>query len=208
MRKTTAINLTGQKFNRLTALEAIPGTSTTSRRWRCLCDCGVETTVTTDNLRAGRVKSCGCARLDAAAANAKKSITHGMTNTPTYKSWRSMKDRCSDTNNQDYGGRGIKVCSRWVDSFESFLADLGERPERHTLDRINTDGDYEPSNCRWSDKTTQARNRRVSRFLTINGEKVPLMQVAEEVGLSKTAAQYYFSLAQRLKDHYGFLPTP
>jgi hypothetical protein len=86
--------------------------------------------------------------------------------TPTYKSWAAMKNRCCDpgaTHYQHYGGRGITVCDRWLKSFADFLADMGERPEGHTLDRIDNDGNYEPSNCRWATPKQQAANRRPSR---------------------------------------------
>ncbi len=113
--------------------------------------------------------------------------THGMTRSPTYRSWESMKRRCTketDPKYVDYGGRGIKVCERWLNSFESFLADLGERPERTTLDRFpNNDGDYEPGNCRWATIRQQSMNKRSNIIVDFGGERVPLKVVSERTGI-------------------------
>lgn len=89
-------------------------------------------------------------------------VTHGMTNTPIYKTWKRMKDRCSNPNNKNYkyyGGRGIKVCDRWVNSFENFYEDMGDKPKGLVIDRINNDGNYEPNNCRWVTITENNRNK-------------------------------------------------
>lgn len=105
---------------------------------------------------------------------------------PTYRSWETMKARCNNPNDpsySDYGGRGITVCDRWSSSFINFLEDMGERPKATTLDRIKVDGNYEPSNCRWSDAATQARNKRSNRFVTFGGKRVPLVVVAEATGV-------------------------
>jgi hypothetical protein len=116
------------------------------------------------------------------AATAK---THGMSATQTYRAWQNMRARCECQSNPgypDYGARGIRVCERWSRSFEAFLADMGEKPEGHSLDRINNNSDYEPSNCRWASRTTQQRNRRTCRMLTINGEARALSEWCEIYG--------------------------
>jgi len=117
--------------------------------------------------------------------------SHGMTGSPEYMAWRNMKNRCScETSNQykDYGGRGIKVCNRWL-RFENFLKDMGEKPStNHQLDRINNDGNYEPDNCRWTISVTNSRNQRSSRYWFIDGIKYEsCYHAAEELGISDTA---------------------
>jgi hypothetical protein len=136
----------------------------------CLCDCGVSKFVRTGALLAGRTVSCGCARKAANVRDKLRNRQHGhainYALSPTYHSWRGMKDRCRYPSNaswRNYGGRGIRVCDRWK-VFENFLEDMGERPIDHTLDRVDPDGNYEPGNCRWATRIQQQReNRRSTR---------------------------------------------
>lgn len=125
--------------------------------WLCVCDCGNEKVLQGCKLREGGYQSCGCGRRRRS----------GLSGHPLYSTWGNMIRRCTDPTNHNYhfyGGRGIRVCERWAgeDGLQNFLADMGERPVGTTLDRIDVNGDYEPSNCRWADTTTQMANRRAS----------------------------------------------
>lgn len=155
------LNLLGQKFGRLTVFTK----SITRYRgevcWDCLCDCGIFHTVRGTYLKSGVSKSCGCWKKELRKEKLYK--PDALFRHPLYAAWRGMKSRCyreKDPRYKDYGGRGITVCERWLDSFENFLADMGERPEGLTLDRKDNDGPYSPDNCKWSTRSEQQRNTR------------------------------------------------
>ena len=155
-------NLTGKKFGKWTVLERVENSNSKQTRWLCQCDCGEKGIVHADSLKNGRSASCGCLKAQKLSLRAK---THGQSNTPEFTSWVSMLSRCYNPNRDVYpyyGGRGITVCDRWKDSFENFYTDMGPRPEKNfSIDRINPDGNYEPSNCRWATTVEQHRNQRV-----------------------------------------------
>jgi hypothetical protein len=168
------LDLTGQKFGALLAIERIGFNNFHKAVWHARCDCGATIDVVASNLRSGNSKSCGClksadARGRAIARNQRMigkqhpRFKHGETRSPEWRSWISMRTRCecpSATHFRLYGGRGIKVCRRWL-QFQNFLADMGRKPTpRHSIDRINGDGNYTPANCRWATPTEQNRNRR------------------------------------------------
>lgn len=171
----TFLDRTGKRYGRLTAVAEVPKKQGSGRvRWLCRCDCGNEVEVNGTDLTVGRTQSCGCLQSErAAAANAERAKhgharndgSGGRATSPEYRSWKAMLERCRNPNAPNfhlYGGRGIAVCDRWQgsDGFLNFLADMGERPEGKTLDRVNGDGDYSPDNCRWADAKTQSSNRR------------------------------------------------
>lgn len=188
------LNLTGQKYGRLTVVEQVGADKHQNRVWDCLCDCGNTKTATTDLLRRGRTKSCGCMQSENAAHQGRLSKTHGHTvgkrATREMRAYWDMRARCYNPNNSrfaDYGGRGIRVCDRWNDSFENFLSDMGRHPGHgFTLDRLRVDGDYSVGNCRWATYTQQARNRRSNRPVIRSDGKFykTTLEAAEDAGVS------------------------
>jgi hypothetical protein len=157
----------GREFGRLTVLgDERPA----GKKYQvtCQCDCGRVVRCDVDALKRGQKLQCGdhprVLTDDQVRALAARMRTHGMSRTPEYSAWVGMKMRCYNAENDrfsDYGGRGIAVCERWLDSFVDFLTDMGNRPGRgYSLDRIDVNGDYEPANCRWADASSQTRNRR------------------------------------------------
>jgi hypothetical protein len=158
---------TGDRYNRLSIVKEVEQRGN-ERRFNCICDCGNETIVYLGNLRRNNsaTTSCGCYNKE---MTTKKNTTHGMKNTSEYNSWENMKQRCYNPNNpryNDWGGRGIKVCDEWNNSFETFLKDMGMKPgEDYSIDRIDVNGNYEPSNCRWADSVTQNNNKRPKTLL-------------------------------------------
>jgi len=156
------IEMIGKTYNHLTAIEEYESVDA-GVKYLFECDCGKTTIQFGYRVRKGNIKSCGCARGSYVAKANKERDTHAMTGTPTYRSWQAMKQRCINPNLPDYkfyGARGVSVCDRWMKSFDSFLEDMGERPDGTSIDRINPFGNYEPENCRWANDHTQRTNRR------------------------------------------------
>lgn len=162
-----AIDLTGKKFGRLTVTGRNPENGKQGQPyWDCICECGKESRVVGQSLKTGNTASCGCLRND----NAGRPVEHGLSRSYQHSTWVNINARCHNESHKqykDYGGRGIKFYYRWKDDSRAFCEwldrFLGPRPEGHSLDRINNDGDYEPRNLRWADRKTQQNNRRVSK---------------------------------------------
>lgn len=186
---TAFIDLTGQTFGRLTVVSRAES-SGKEARWNCRCLCGTPVVVFGGNLRRGATRSCGCFN---AERRVEVNTVHGETTnhspSPTFYSWAAMSQRCTNPNHvghQDYAARGITVCDRWT-VFANFLADMGHRLPGTTLERLDNNRGYEPENCVWADRKTQARNKRTTRLVTINGTQRPLVAVCEEYGLRRNA---------------------
>lgn len=155
------VDLTGHVFGRLT-VTAFAGRRGRKSQWSCKCTCGGEVVADVSNLKAGKVTSCGCRRREVTAARATHGHDRPGRRSPEYHSWSSMWARARGNKGQrplDYHLRGITVCERWR-SFEAFLADMGPRLAGTSLDRIDVNGNYEPSNCRWATASQQVANRR------------------------------------------------
>lgn len=189
-------DLTGKKFGRITAIKVVG--SKNGAVWLCKCDCGKETEVLSSSLATGHTSSCGNHRIEAVVA---ANLKHGLSKTPEYTAWRSMYSRCYNPKNdsfESYHKRGIKVCIGWINSFESFLADIGSRPNnRMSLDRIDNDLWYScghcedcisrgfKMNCRWATSKVQTRNTSYNHFVEINGEKKCVMEWIEIYNTTK-----------------------
>ncbi len=187
------VDHTGKVYGRLTAIRFHGPTKHGSSFWIFRCECGAEKIIDVQSVRSGATKSCGCFRAEALKAGRdqlhKDAVTHGKTGTREHHIWLQIRYRCNNKDNSgyaDYGGRGIKVCERWND-FENFLADMGKKPSaKHSIDRIDNDGDYCPENCRWATMKEQGNNRRSNCPLTYNGETKTAKQWAEAIGMDHT----------------------
>lgn len=202
-------DISGQTFGRLTARYPYGINSQRHATWYCVCSCGREGVFSGPSLRSGNTKSCGCASHELLETRNHK---HGQCKRGERASenaiWSAMKQRCSNPNNRDYrlyGGRGISVCDRWLESFDNFMADMGNRPSpAHSIDRIDNDGNYEPSNCRWATKSVQNRNtRRIRPVLRSDGKRFHSLAEAAE-HMKGDRSNICAALNGRLPTAYGF----
>lgn len=184
-----SIDLTGQRFGRLEVKEEVSfeldNRHRKIRKWKCLCDCGKIKIARHKTLCCGEVRSCGCLRSETMR---KKMTKHGGAKSLEYHSWVGMIQRCYNPKSQKYpiyGGRGIRVHRFWKKSFKTFIDYIGKKPTiKHTLERINTDGNYCPGNVRWATNKEQSNNRRNNYRFNYKNKSVTLKQLSEIIGIN------------------------
>ena len=173
-------DITGQTFGWVTAIRIVGLDTQNGAVWLCKCRCGKEVVRARRQLISGATVSCGCFFFQKRG---------GKRDNPAYPVWRSMLQRCRNKNSKsypNYGGRGIKVCESWKNNFYAFAADMGHKPEGATIERINNDGNYEPSNCRWATTREQTRNYRRNVKLTYRGRTQCVTDWAAELGIGRS----------------------
>lgn len=205
------LEITGIKFGLLTAIQKSDQRFGKGKqiKWICKCDCGKDYLVVPTQLSSGYTTSCGC---DTNRKISEKNSTHGDTingRTKEYRCWKSMKDRCflkTSKSYHNYGGRGITISQRWVNSFENFLNDMGRAPSSiHQLERKYNNGNYEPSNCCWVIPMVQSRNRRTNVNATHNGKTMCALDWSNELGISRMKVLRRIKIGwsiQKIIDHY------
>lgn len=191
--QANTLDISNQRFGRLVALEIASNEKLKGNIWKCICDCGNYIEIPANPLRSGHTRSCGCFHKDRAREVAKihrfgnkRATIHGLSNSPEYNCWEGMIQRCRNPKSNrysSYGGRGIKVCDRWL-KFENFYSDMGSRPEGLTLDRIDVNGDYCPDNCRWITNLEQQNNRRDNVLIEFQGKVQTIADWSRELNLT------------------------
>lgn len=184
--------LEGKRFGRWTVIEQVGVDGRGEKMYRCQCDCGNIRTVRSSNLRGGKSSSCGCFANELVS---KRSRTHGMSNSRIFYIWGGMLNRCNNPNDYHYkwyGGRGISVCPEWMQSFESFYewSITNGYSDEMSIDRIDNDGNYEPSNCRWITHREQMHNTCRNVMLTYEGKTMCAIEWSREVGIKEGTIRY------------------
>jgi len=189
-------DLIGLTFGKLRVSKRHGTSKSKKALWKCECECGGFTIVTTQDLKSGHTKSCGCLSVEATKS---RSLKHGLSTNNLFFAWNSMKERCFNPNNKsyaNYGGRGIRVCEEWKEDFQTFYNYVSQLPhfgeEGYSLDRINNDGNYEPGNVKWSTHKEQCGNRRNNIRVEINGETHTLAEWSEISGVNYGTLYYRY----------------
>lgn len=184
------LDITGKSFGRLIVIGLSHRNKNNDLYWNVRCQCGTEKTVLGNSLKNGSIQSCGCLVKEKIK---KLRYKHGMSRSATYLAWRGMKSRCLNPKHRAYhryGRKGVIICDEWINSFESFYNDMGEKPKGLTLDRINGNKGYFKENCRWATYKQQARNMKCNRIIEYKGERKTLAEYAEKFGLNPTTLLY------------------
>lgn len=204
------INLENQTFGRLTAIKRV-GSRGKHALWECVCSCGNVKNISAKHLKTKATSSCGCLKSELSISN---NIIHGFTKSKQkqiseYNAWKSIKERCLKPYNPyyyRYGGRGIKICDRWLTSFDNFIKDMGFKPTpKHTIDRINNNGDYSPSNCRWATYREQNSNRSNNVWVDFRGKNMILADWSRLIGITSGNLSLQIKKRKSLKnviEHY------
>lgn len=184
------IDLTNKTFYNLKVISRAPNKGK-KVMWNCICKCGNYTIASGTNLKLGKIRSCGCFKIEQLV---KRSTTHNQRHTSLYNVWKGVKQRCLNPNSsayKNYGGRGITICESWKNSFTSFYewSMANGYKKGLTIDRIDNNSNYSPENCRWTDRITQANNKRVNKYITINGKVDTLSNWMKFYNIGKT--KYY-----------------
>ena len=190
MRKQTIKK--GDKYNRLTAVRFDHMDKHWNAYWLFKCQCGNKKVINVSSVKTGHIKSCGCLQKEMMK---NRMIIHGMSYTKEYSIWGNMKDRCYNKKSKEYknyGDRGIKVCNRWM-KFENFYKDMGKKPVKKSLDRINNNNNYKPNNCRWATRKEQNNNKRNNYLLTFNNKTMTIAEWSDKLDIN------YSTLRGRLK---------
>lgn len=186
-----AQDLSGSRFGLLTAIRRSESRHGATY-WECRCECGATVVVAKKSLRVGHTKSCGCYRRQFTTMRNRETSKHRMSATAEYRIWRNLRQRCENPSDKDfnrYGGRGITVAPEWS-SFEQFFADMGPRPSpAHSIDRINNDGHYSASNCKWATPNEQQNNTRRNLLIEHGGVIKTATEWARELGINRS--QFY-----------------
>lgn len=206
-------DLTGKKFGKLTVIGLDESRQTRKTYWICQCECGGIKSARSDSLLCGAIKSCGCMKKEQDKLNLTANHSHKQSGTRLYKIWQGMKKRCNDKNTacyDRYGGRGIKVCEEWNNSFEPFFewAMNNGYSEELAIDRIDNNGNYEPNNCKWSTNQEQCNNRRSNIKITIGNATKTLTEWCNifEVDYNTVFSRYQRYPDQTIEELFSPIP--
>ncbi len=206
------LDLTGTRYGKLVVLSRaenyVQPNGRTYPMWQCKCECGTQITALGTNLTRGRTRSCGCLRAEMVSDSFTK---HGMSKTRLYRIWTKLKHRCYNPKNKsykDYGGRGIAVCDEWLHDFKAFYdwAMANGYRDDLSIDRIDSDKGYSQDNCRWANSKGQVRNRRTTRYVTVNGVTKPLAEFCDRYGIDYHKAHRRIQSGWSIEEALGIVP--